>query len=148
MTYNDLRKGRHSQVGLVYHITAVTLNRIPFFSTLVNGRKLVLELMALQQRGEVETLCYVIMPDHFHWLMRLQKGTLSAVVGQLKARTARAIGQAVWQSNFFDRALRSDEDLSRIARYIVANPLRSKLVARMEEYSLWDAVWLEETLSG
>jgi len=148
MAYNDLRKGRHSQSGLIYHITTVTLNRTPFFSTFENGRKLVRELMALQQRGEVETLCYVIMPDHFHWLMRLQKGKLSDVVGQLKARTAHAIGQAIWQPNFFDHALRADEDFRRIARYIVANPLRSKLVTRIEEYSFWDAVWLEETLSG
>jgi len=51
-------------------------------------------------------------------------------------------------TQFFDHALRVDEDLRRIARYIVANPLRSKLVPRIEEYSLWDAVWLEETLSG
>jgi hypothetical protein len=29
----------------------------------------------------------------------------------------------------------------------VANPLRAKLVERIGDYSLWDAVWLDEALS-
>ena len=41
-----------------------------------------------------------------------------------------------------DRALRRDEDLLAVARYIVANPLRAGLVRRVGDYPLWDAVWL------
>jgi putative transposase len=29
-----------------------------------------------------------------------------------------------------------------IARYIVANPLRAGLVAKVGDYALWDACWL------
>jgi REP element-mobilizing transposase RayT len=148
MTYNDLRKGRVSQSGVAYHITTVTQNRIPCFSSLDNGRKVVRQLMALQAEGRAETLCYALMPDHLHWLMVLQKGKLSEVVQLLKGRSAHAIGQAVWQANYFDHAVRQDEDLRKLARYIVANPLRAKLAERIGDYSLWDAVWLDETLSG
>jgi REP element-mobilizing transposase RayT len=148
MPYNDLRKGRVSQLGMVYHITTVTLGRAPYFASLENGRKLVRQLMELQREGRVETLCYVIMPDHLHWLMVLHQGELADVMRLLKGRTAHAIGEAVWQTSYFDHAVRAEEDLREIARYIVANPLRAKLVERVGDYSLWDAVWLDDTLSG
>jgi REP element-mobilizing transposase RayT len=147
MTYNDLRKGRVSQSGTAYHVTTVTRNRTPHFAALDNGRKVVRELMALQAEGRAETLCYAVMPDHLHWLLVLHEGTLSEVVKLLKGRSAHAIGQAVWQANYFDHAVRQDEDLRKMARYIVANPLRAKLVERIGDYSLWDAVWLDEALS-
>jgi putative transposase len=148
MAYNDLRKGRVSQSGMMYHITAVAQGRIPHFASLDNGRKVVRELMALQAEGRAETLCYVVMPDHLHWLMTLHKGKLSDAVQLLKGRSAHAIGHAVWQANYFDHAVRKDEDMRKMARYIVANPLRAKLVERIGDYPLWDAVWLDETLSG
>jgi REP element-mobilizing transposase RayT len=148
MSYNKLRTGRISQSGLVYHITTVTQDRTPHFASLDKGRKVVRQLMALQSEGRAETLCYVLMPDHLHWLMVLQRGQLAEAVKLLKGRSAHAIGHAVWQDNFYDHAVRQDEDLRTMARYIVANPLRAKLANRISDYSLWDAVWLEETLSG
>ncbi|MDD5057349.1 MAG: transposase [Sideroxydans sp.] len=148
MAYSDLRKGRVSQSGLMYHITTVTQNRSAVFSSLDKGREVVRQLMRLQAEGRVETLCYVLMPDHLHWLMVLHEGTLPEVVQLLKGRSAHALGQAIWQSNYFDHAVRQDEDLRKMARYIVANPLRSKLVERIGDYPLWDAVWLDDTLSG
>jgi putative transposase len=48
----------------------------------------------------------------------------------------------LWQDGYYDRALRKEEDLQQIARYIVANPLRAKLVNKIGDYPLWDAVWL------
>ncbi len=68
MSYSDLRKGRFSQSGVVYHITTVTQNRSPHFSSLDNGRNVVQQLMALHAEGRAQTLCYVVMPDHLHWL--------------------------------------------------------------------------------
>lgn len=148
MGYSDLRKGRFSQAGLVYHITTVTKNRTPYFSSLDNGRKIVRQLAALQAEGRAETLCYTLMPDHLHWLMVLHDGELSKIMQLLKGRTARAIGHAIWQDNYHDHAVREDENLRDMARYIVANPLRANLVERIGDYPLWDAVWLDETLFG
>ncbi len=93
MPYTRLRKGRFSQTGVAYHITTVTLHRTPHFSDINKGRKVVQELKALQEQGKAETLCYVLMPDHLHWLMVLQGGELSEVMRLLKGRSARTIGQ-------------------------------------------------------
>jgi len=142
MPYTDLRKGRFSLPGMVYHITTVTKNRTPYFNNLANGRKVVQQLMALQNIGTAETLCFVIMPDHLHWLMALHKGTLSQIMQLFKGRTAHAIGEPIWQANYHDHAIRQDEDMRKIARYIVANPLRAGLVESINDYPLWDAVWM------
>jgi REP element-mobilizing transposase RayT len=148
MGYNNLRKGRTSQSGMVYHITTVTQNRTPYFALLNNGRKVVQQLMTLQAEGRAETLCYVVMPDHLHWLMVLHEGKLPDAVRLLKGRSAHAIGQGIWQANYYDHAVRQDEDLRKMSRYIIANPLRANLVRQIGDYSLWDAVWLNDTLFG
>ena len=58
------------------------------------------------------------------------------------------MGGAIWQDNYHDQAVRAEEDLRKMARYIVANPLRANLVEHIGDYSLWDAVWLDETIFG
>lgn len=144
MPYNDLRAGRFSATGQVYHITTNTRNREPVFADLTKGRIVVRHLMALEREGTASTLCYVVMPDHLHWLLSLERGELSDTVRILKGRISRTVGRPVWQPNFHDHAVRREEDLRAIARYIVANPVRAGLVARVGEYALWDAVWLGE----
>ncbi|BAU72594.1 Transposase [Metapseudomonas furukawaii] len=48
----------------------------------------------------------------------------------------------LWQKGFHDHALRSDEDVKTVARYVVANPLRAGLVERLADYPFWNAIWL------
>ena len=43
---------------------------------------------------------------------------------------------------FHDRALRREEDVKAVARYIIANPIRAGLVRRAGDYPHWDCVWL------
>jgi putative transposase len=80
--------------------------------------------------------------------MVLQEGRLVDAVHSLKGRSARAIGYTAWQPNCFDHAVRQDDERRKIARSIVANPLRANLVEWIGDCPLWDAVWLDETLSG
>lgn len=48
----------------------------------------------------------------------------------------------LWQPGFHDHAVRREESLEAIARYIVANPLRAGLVKKVGDYPLWDAIWV------
>ena len=96
-----------------------------------------------------KSLCFMLMPDHLHWLMEVCcDGSLSVCVNNVKASSARRINalngrnECIWQKGFYDRALRSDEDVVAVARYIVANPLRAGMVDSVGEYPFWDAVWL------
>jgi len=149
MPYQDLRKGRWSQIGQVYLLTLVTKDRRPWFAEFDCGRIAVREMRRLQSEGALNSLAFVVMPDHVHWLVELRETqSLSRSVQLFKGRVARELNRhlqrrgAVWQVAFYDRALRHDDDLRAAARYIVANPVRSGLVSKVGAYSLWDAIWL------
>ncbi len=139
----NLRKGRFSESGRIYLVTTVTKLRRPVFAEFQAARSLVSALRQEQRAGHADTLAYVVMPDYLHWLIELRgKTLLSQVVGAVKSVSAHRLDRALWQRGFHDHALRREEDLPAVARYIVANPLRKGLVARIGEYPHWDAVWL------
>ncbi|WP_017926888.1 transposase [Thioalkalivibrio sp. HL-Eb18] len=138
-----LRRGRYSEPGRIYLITAVTRDRTPVFRDFAAARALVATLRHAQALGHADTLAYVVMPDHLHWLMTLGDSiSLSPVVRSVKAVTARRLGRALWQPGFHDHAVRREEDLASLARYIAANPLRAGLVRNLGDYPHWDAIWL------
>ncbi len=143
----DLRKGRFSEAHRIYHITTTTMNRQAWFSNYQCGRIVVHKLK--QEAVRAQTLAFVVMPDHLHWLMQLKEGVaVSQVVKNIKSMSAFEINKflgrngSIWQPGFHDHALRREEDIKVLARYIIANPLRAGIVRSLGEYPLWDAVWL------
>ncbi|MEX3774408.1 transposase [Pseudomonas sp. MYb118] len=143
-----LRYGRHSEHGRIYLLTAVTYQREPFFKDWRVGRLLVHEFRRAQESGKATSIAWVVMPDHFHWLVELHNGDLPKLMRTAKSLSARVINQhlgradRLWQKGYFDRALRKEEDLKAAARYVIANPLRAGLVSHIGEYPLWDAIWI------
>jgi len=144
-----LRRSRVSLPGHVYHITTATHERHTLFDDLRIARAAIRALNDPALLGDSSLLAWVLMPDHLHALLLLgESDDLGALVARLKAGTARAVNRrrgqsgAVWQRAYHDHLLRKDEDLATVARYIVANPLRSRLVTRIADYPHWDAVWL------
>jgi REP element-mobilizing transposase RayT len=144
----DLRKGRYSDFGHTYLLTTIINHRRPVFAKWQIGRLLVSELRAADDAGLTQSLAWVVMPDHLHWLVTLQAGELSSLMQGIKGRSAISINRALgmhgqlWQKGFHDHALRKEDDLQTTARYIVANPLRAGLVEKIGDYPLWDAIWL------
>jgi len=143
----NLRTGRASEPGHIYLVTCVTDQRQPVFSDWRCGRLLVRVLMQEQQR--TETLAYVIMPDHLHWLMQLKEDVpLDKVMRGVKCISSDQINRLLsrsgrlWQAGYHNRALRTTDNLVAAARYVVANPLRTGLVEKIGDYPLWDAAWL------
>lgn len=143
----DLRKGRFSERGRLYLITTCTTNREKHFVDLSNARAVIKAMKYQDNIGNSKTLAFVVMPDHIHWLFSLESGTLSKVVGSVKSWSARSIGKPVWQSNYHDRALRNEESIISVSRYVVANPLRAGLVEHIGDYPHWDAIWMTGKLS-
>ena len=147
--HQSLRRGRVSMPGQIYNITSVTVSRDPFFTNFLAGCAAARCFEDDRLLGDARMLAWVLMPDHAHWL--IQTGDidkLETVVNRLKSASARQVNRvlgrtgALWQRAYYDHALRTDEDIVTVARYIVANPIRAGLVQRAGDYSFWNAVWL------
>lgn len=144
-----LRKGRASLPHVTYLVTATTNHRHPFFHRFDVGCAASSSFQASDLLGDAKLLAWVLMPDHAHWLVTLgETEGLDVLIGRMKAVSARRANRALrrqgtlWAPAFHDRALRRDDDLQAAARYIIANPLRAGLVARVGDYPFWNAVWL------
>ena len=150
MPYSDLRKGRYSEPQQAYFVTTVLAEREQrYFADYSCARRVVAEMRTLHDDEVVNSLAWVIMPDHVHWLFQLgERIDLSIAVKRFKARSGRRVNShlnrrgALWKKSFHDHAVRKEEDIRGIARYIVANPLRAGLVEHIGDYPLWDAIWL------
>ena len=92
-----LRKGRHSQAGVTYMVTTTTIGRAPIFRDLTAARCVVRTLAAAVERGELELLAYVLMPDHLHCLLTFTGSlSLQALMQQLKSVSAHRCGRRLW----------------------------------------------------
>lgn len=136
-------------------ITTVTAEREPVFIDVALGRQVIQAMRQQQQQGKAHTLAFVVMPDHFHWLFVLQNDySLAKIMQSLKGSSAfeiqklrRSYGEIqsntpLWQQGYHDHAVRKEEDMQQLARYIVANPLRAGLVSTIGDYPLWNTIWL------
>jgi REP element-mobilizing transposase RayT len=132
-------------VGACYAITIVTHGRDACFVDAVRARPVMAELAS---NAAAESLAWVVMPDHVHWLFKLRSGSLSHCVQAMKSRCTRLYRgisgsrTPLWQAGFYDHRLRCDEDLIAQARYIVSNPLRRGLANRIEDYPFWWCRWI------
>ena len=136
----SLRVGRYSQPNQIYHLTLTCANRRPVFSDPYLAKHAVYSIKRLTP--EATTIAFVIMPDHIHWLMQLNdRKNLSHTVRLLKIFISHKAGK-IWQKGFYDHALRKEEDIKNIARYIILNPVRAGIVKTIREYSWWDCIYL------
>lgn len=118
------------------------------FSDPSYANAVVAEIHSSQERGDIESLAWVLMPDHLHWLFCLRSGGLGAVVQKMKCRSANSINRArdhrgsLWQAGFYDRRVDTEESLHRQARYVIENPMRAGIVSNIEEYPYWWCAWV------
>ena len=89
----------------------------------------------------------VVMPDHVHLIFtplinarKREYHSLAKIMGAIKGASAQLINQElcrigrVWQTESFDRVLRSSESLDAKIAYILENPVRKGLVDRWIDY--------------
>ena len=146
--HRSLRLGRHSQANGIYLITSSTWQRKKIFAEWPYAHSAIQAFTHANVLKDAQLLCWVLMPVHAHWLLQLgQERSLPSLVGAMKSASARAVRnsgytQQVWVRAYHDQAIRREEDIAPIARYIVANPLRAGLVKRAGDYPFWDAIYL------
>jgi REP element-mobilizing transposase RayT len=101
-----------------------------------------------EEKNQCLWLSWILMPDHFHGILRLGNSSLGQTISHLKGITSKRINEnfnqqgSIWQPAYYERALRIEDDRKNIARYIILNPLRAGLVKNVREYPYWNSIWL------
>jgi REP element-mobilizing transposase RayT len=105
---------------------------------------------------QVKSTClvhaYCLMPDHMHVLVSPRELGASSLeyIQRLKGWTSFLLHRSgwtgpLWQPDFYDHVVRTDEELGMIAAYILANPVRAGLVTSPDEYS-WSGLGTPDSL--
>jgi len=139
-----LKEFDYSQFGY-YFVTICIKERKDFFSKIKNSSIILSKygniiseiLINMQSYYNVEIDYYVIMPDHIHLIIILDKDeskknySLSDVIGKFKSFSSKKIRKVLeveekfeWQKSFYDRIIRNEKELYQIRKYIQENPLR------------------------
>ena len=114
------------------------------------AREIVLECCLKENNRKFDLHTVVVMPDHAHLLLSPLRDvdrwnfSLPQIMHAIKGASARKInirlGRSgpVWQEEFFDHVLRSNNSLAEKVDYICQNPVRAGLVKAESEYPwLW-----------
>jgi REP element-mobilizing transposase RayT len=128
-------------------VTFATKNR---WKLPVAARDVVLDCCLKQNGSQFNLHAAVVMPDHVHLIyspLRRDDGwsySLPEIMKAIKGSAAWRINHMlnrsgpVWQEEFFDHVLRSNESLMGKVDYICGNPVRAGLVKSEGEYRwLW-----------
>ncbi|WP_426702116.1 REP-associated tyrosine transposase [Rhodanobacter sp. Col0626] len=153
--YRQLRNGRRSIPGQLYLLTTVTHRRQPHFLDPSLARTAARVLSTSTLWFPSRCLSWVLMPDHWHGLIELGEDVgLSTTVQRVKGVTAHIVKQQcafegpLWAKGFHDHALRRDESVEKVTGYIIANPVRARLVRDPMDYPYWDACFMGGGISA
>jgi putative transposase len=126
-----------------YFLTFCTDRRRCYFTDPRIVESTALQIHQSASREGFQILAYCFMPDHLHAVVTAQSHAADV---QRFARLAKqrsgfqfacAGGRRLWQKSYFDRTLRSDEDLAAVIRYVIENPVRAGLATVPAEYPHW-----------
>lgn len=129
----------------IVFITGVTHNRMPYLEADNDLDMFWDTLRNVQQIHPFRLLAYVILPDHFHWLMRVEdeSGDFSKVLHSVKRNCTLNFKKVhgivtplnLWQGRFWDHVVRDEYDLNAHFDYIHWNPVKHGYSERPESWS-------------
>ena len=109
----------------LYFVTVVTIDRIPI---LLDNTEIF-----WQSWDDNEPQVWVILPDHFHAILDVEKKGISAIIHDFKIRFSwryrfKYNTGKIWQHRFWEHAIRDEKDLKNHIDYIHLNPVKHGLV--------------------
>jgi putative transposase len=142
-----------------FFVTTSVYNFINIFSDEKYCDLLIHNIKHYQNKYQFNILGYVIMPTHFHWIVKTNplKGTISNIMRDIKKYSAWDIMELLekehsmrfnkftstdkpkqkrqfWQHRFDDEVIRNNKMFWTKLKYIHNNPVNAGLVTRMEDY--------------
>jgi putative transposase len=139
----------------IIFITCVTLKRNPLFNSDVNMNLFLGTMDEVRRIYPFELSAWVILPDHFHWLITLKAGyaNFSKILASFKGNFTHKYKQyykitsplTLWQRRFWDHVIRNENDLAIHLDYIHWNPVKHQLVSDPGQWKYSSlAAWVKE----
>jgi putative transposase len=97
-----------------------------------------------------ELRAWVIIPNHLHFLIKIETTSLAKIVKELKRHTARESNKilgrkgAFWCEDYFDTYMRDAEHELRACRYIENNPVKAGLTREPKSWRWSSARFRDE----
>jgi putative transposase len=128
----------------IVFVTCVTKNRYPYLKSRKDVNLFLMTLAKVNEIKPIKLLAYVILPDHFHWLMKVDdsSGNFSKIMHSVKRNFTQnykrahniQISISIWQRGFWDHVIRDENDLERHFDYIHWNPVKHGYIVKPEEW--------------
>jgi REP element-mobilizing transposase RayT len=112
---------------------------------------IIAEAIHFRDREKYDLICYCIMPNHVHMMIEISDkhhavdvigmSYLTRVLQSLKSFTARASNKVLhrngqfWQRESYDHIVRDDQEMERMIRYVIFNPVAAGFVKDWKDWS-------------
>ncbi len=126
--------------GAVYHVSAWSEGGHPAFAEAADREAFLGLLAQTMQRFDAQLLAYCLLPDHYHLVLYTRQANLSRLMRHLggvytqhhnlHSRSDGALFHGRFKAILVDR----EAHLLDVCRYVELNPLRSGLVAGVEQW--------------
>jgi putative transposase len=123
-----------------YFLTFCTYGRSHVFTSNAVVDLVLAQISRASRESSVAVIAYCFMPDHVHLLVegRSEASDCKEFIRRAKQYSgfyySQQYGAKLWQRYSFEHVLRDNEKSETAARYILNNPVRAGLVARVEDY--------------
>jgi len=138
-----MARPRHadSSENFAQHLTWTTLQRVPTFKDPKVAEMCLIAMDKERERLGVEVFGFVLMPDHMHLVVGPSTDAPGKIVQGMKMCSnwwLQAFGlveKSPWARGYWDRAIRSTEELRTALRYVHGNPVKAGLADSLGDYS-------------
>jgi len=136
--------GRYARINypdLTYHIINRGNNREAIFIEEEDYKHYLNTIQRYKKKYGFKLFAYCLMTNHIHLLIKVtERGGISRIMQSITVAHTRYYNYKyrrcghVWQGRFMSPIVSEDDHLLTVMRYIEQNPLRAKMVNRVEEY--------------
>ncbi len=126
--------------GALYHVMSRGNEGNDIFIDDRDRNRFLFALGDFCERFEIEIFAYVLMPNHYHLLIRTHRPNLSKAMQWLGVSYTRRFNDKhvrsghLFQGRFKSIIVQNDAYLMQLSCYMHRNPLRAKMVNRLGDY--------------
>ena len=126
----------------VYHVTARGNRKSNIFKEEEDFRTYltILEDAIEYFNGQYEIMCYCLMDNHVHILLKTKIKHIKYFISKLNSIYAKFFNNKynylghLYQKRYFSELIRSDLQMLETSRYIHLNPIKANMVKKPDEY--------------